>query len=98
MFARLTKFQIKIDKIDEGTKFFKESVVPSAKSQKGYAGAYFLVDSKTGNGAALTLWDSEEDAIANERKGYYQEQLVKFLSFLKEPSYIREGYEVKIQA
>jgi len=98
MFARLTKFQIKIDKIDEGAKFYKESVIPATKSQKGYEGAYLLIDSKTGNGAALTLWDCEEDALANEQKGFYQEQLVKFLDFLTAPSYIREGYEVKVQA
>ena len=98
MFARLTKFQIKIDKIDEGTELYKNSIVPAAKSQKGYQGIYVMVDPKTGKGVSMTLWDSEEDAIANEDSGYYQEQLVKFLGFLTEPSYIREGYEVRIQA
>lgn len=98
MFARLTEFQIKIDKIDDGTKFYKESIVPAAKSQKGYCGIYLLIDPKTGKSVAITLWSSEEDAIANEKSGYYQEQLVKFLGFLKEPSYIREGYEVSVQA
>ena len=98
MFARLTKFQIKIKKINEASKLYKESVLPAARSQKGYRGSYLLVDSKTGNTAALTLWDSEEDAIANEKNLYYQEQLVKFLGLLTKPSFIREGYEVKVQA
>lgn len=98
MFARLTKFQIKIDKIDEGTELYKSSVVPAIKSEKGCQKIYLLIDPKTGKGVSITLWDSEEDVIANEESGLYQEQLVKFLGFLTEPSYIREGYEVKIQA
>jgi len=44
------------------------------------------------------MWESEEDAIANEENRFYQEQLVKFLNLLEEPSFIREEYEVKVQA
>lgn len=98
MFARMTAFQIKIDKIDEGIKLFDESVIPAAKSQNGYSGAYLLIDRKEGKVVSITLWNYEEDAMANEKSLYYQEQLIKFLSLLTEPSYIREGYEVSIQA
>ena len=97
MFARLTIVTTNIDKLDETIKIFEESVVPAAKSQKGYRGAYFLTDRKTGKGIALTLWDSEEDAIANEQSGYYQEQVAKFKGFFTAPP-VREGYEVNIQA
>ena len=98
MFARLTRLQVEIATIDEALKLFEESVVPAAKSQKGYQGIYFMIDRKTGKAVVLTFWNSEEDALANEKSHYYQEQLVKFLGFLTEPSYIREGYEVSIQA
>ena len=98
MFARLTIGQIKIDRIDEFIKGFEESVIPAAKSQKGYCGAYLLMDHKAGKAISISLWDSEENAIANEQNRYYQEQLVKFLELLTTPSYIREGYEVSIQA
>jgi heme-degrading monooxygenase HmoA len=98
MFARTTKFHVRIDKIDEGKKLFKDSIVPAAKSQKGFCGLYLLMDRKTGNGASVAFWESEEDAIANEESGYYQEQLVKFMGFLVSPSYIRERYEVVVQA
>ena len=95
-FARLTMVQIKMDKLDETVKIFDESVTPSMKSQKGYRGAYLLTDRNTGKGVAITLWDSEEDAIANEQSGYYQEQLSKFKDFFTAPP-VREGYEVSIQ-
>ncbi len=97
MFARLTIVQVKSDKIDETIKIFEENVIPAAKSQKGFRGGYLLTDPKTGKGISITLWDSEEDAIANEQSGYYQEQVAKFKDFFTAPP-VREGYEVSLQA
>ena len=97
MFARLTNFQVKIDKLDETIKIFEDSVVPAAKSQKGSRGAYLLTDRKTGKGISSSLWDSEEDAVANEQSGYYQEQVGRFKDFFTAPP-TQEGYEVSIQA
>ena len=96
MFARVTTVQIKNNTLDETEKIYRESVIPAAKSQKGYQGTYLLADRKTGKGMAFTLWDSEEDAIANEQSGYYQEQLDKFKDVFAAPP-VREGYEVIVQ-
>ena len=96
MFARVTIIQVKSDKIDESAKIYNESVIPAAQSQKGYQGTYLLADSKTGKGMAITRWASEEDAIANEQSGYYQEQLDKFKDVFTAPP-VREGYEVVAQ-
>jgi len=96
MFARLTIVQLQIDKIDETIKIFGGSIVPAATSQKGSRGAYMLTDRKTGKCIALSLWDSEEDAIANEQSGYYQEQVSKVASFFTTAP-VREGYEVSVQ-
>ena len=97
MFARLTIVAINIDKLDKTIKIFEEGVIPAAKTQKGYRGAYLLTDRKTGKGISISLWNSEEDAIANEQSGYYQAQVAKFKDFFTAPP-VREGYEVSIQA
>lgn len=97
MFARLTIVQLKVDRIDESVKLYEDSVVPAAKSQKGYRGIYLLTDRKTGKGISIALWDSEEDAIANEQSGYYQEQVNRFKDLFAAPP-VREGYEVSVQA
>lgn len=97
MFARFTTAQIPIERIDIFIKIYEESVVPAAKSQKGYKGIYLFVDRKTGKGVSIGLWESEEDAIANEENRYYQEQVAKFITFYTIPP-IREGYEVVVQA
>jgi heme-degrading monooxygenase HmoA len=96
MFARLTITQSKPEKHDEMVKIYEESVVPAAKSQKGYKGVYMLTDRKTGKGVSISLWDSEEDAIANEQSGYLQEQMAKFKDSFTAPP-IQEGYEVVVQ-
>jgi len=97
MFARLTIVQVKKNKIDETREIYEDSVIPAAKSQRGFRGAYLLSNRKSGKGVSITMWDSEEDAVANEQGGYYQQQLSKFKDFLTAPP-VREGYEVAIQA
>ncbi len=97
MHARLTIVQMKPDLIDEIAKLYEDSVIPAAKSQKGFRGAYLLSDSKSGKGVSITLWDSEEEANANEKSGYYQDQVNKFKEYFTAPP-VREGYEVSVQA
>lgn len=97
MFARLTIVQVNIDKLDETRKIYEESVIPAQKLERGFRGSYLLSDRKTGKGIAITLWDSEEDAIANEQSGFYQEQINKFKGLFTAPP-VREGYEVSVQA
>ena len=98
MYARMTKFRIKIEKIETGVRLYNESVVPSAKAQKGFCRLSLLINRETGEGASITYWDSEEDARANEENRYYQNQLIKFLNFLEKPTFTREGYEVFVDA
>ena len=97
MFARFTIVQVDADKVNEVIKLYEDSVVPAAKSQKGYRGAYMFTDRKTGKGYSISLWESEEDAIANEQSGYYKEQVGKFAELFTAPP-VQEGYEVSVQA
>lgn len=93
MFARVTFTQIKPDRFDEANQIFTDSVVPVAQTQKGFKSIYLLTDQATGKGITLTFWESEADALAGEKSGYYQEQISKFKDLLAAPP-VREGYEV----
>ena len=97
MFARFTIVQVNVDTVDDTIKLYEDSVVPAAKSQKGYRGAYLFTDRKTGKGYSISLWDSEEEAIENDKSGYYQEQVGKFAKYMTAPP-VQEGYEVSVQA
>ena len=96
MFARLTIVQVDPGKMAEVVKLYKDSVVPADRSKKGYRGVYLLTDDKTGKGYSISLWDSEEDAIANETSGYDKEQVGKFAEFFTGPP-AQEGCEVSVQ-
>jgi heme-degrading monooxygenase HmoA len=96
MFARLTILQVKPDDLDEVVKIYRDKVVPAAKSQKGYKGALLLNDRKTGKGISIALWESEGDALENEKSGYYQEQVGRFKDYITKPP-VREGYEVSVK-
>ena len=96
MFARFTIVQVDPDKVDEVTDLYENSVVPGAKSQQGFRGIYLFTDRKTGKGYSISLWDSEEDAVANEQSGYYKEQVGKFAEYFTAPP-AQEGYEVSVQ-
>lgn len=97
MFARMTILHVKPERIDDGIKIYRTSVVPEAKKQKGYRGACLLADRASGKSISITFWRNEKDAVANEENLYYQEQLVKFLGLLAGPM-IREGYEVSVHS
>ena len=96
MIARVTRFQVNVDKLDESIKAFKESVIPAVKLQRGYRSGYLLTDRKTGKCISIAFWDSEEDAIADEQSGHYQKRVDTGKSRYTAPP-VREGYEVVVQ-
>jgi heme-degrading monooxygenase HmoA len=88
---------IKPDKIDVAIEIYKKSVVPAARAQKGFMAIYLLTDKPTGKGYSISFWKTEQDALANERNLFYQEQLVKFIEFYQSQP-VREGFEVSVKA
>jgi heme-degrading monooxygenase HmoA len=97
MFARILKSQLKVDKIAEATRTFKEIVIPLCRKQKGFKGGYYMSDPKTGEAVAITLWETEEDMLATEASHFFQEQVALFIPFYAKPP-IREAYEVAVRA
>jgi len=97
MYARVTMLSAKKGKAAEAVRIYETSILPSAKAQKGYRGSYVLVDWEGDKGIAVTFWESEKDALANEENLYYQEQLVKLMNLFAGPP-IREGYDVAVEA
>ncbi len=97
MFARTTTMQLKIAFIDEALEVYTNSIVPAAQAQKGLVELKLLLDRSSGKAIAIAIWESEQNAKANEENNYYQEQLIKLLSFYANPP-IKEGFEVYFKA
>ena len=96
MHARVVTVQVQPGKIEETIRIYRDSVVPAAKEQKGFKGAFLLTDPNTGKGVSVTLWETEADLKAGEASGYYQEQIAKFGAVFAAPP-AREAYEVSLQ-
>ena len=96
MHARVATVQVQPGKTQEAIDIYKNSVVPAAKSQKGFQGAYLMTDASSGKAISITVWDSEADMMAGESSsGYYQEQIGKFGSLFAEPPTL-DHYEVSV--
>jgi len=93
MIARVSTIQIKRGKTDEAAEILKGAAL-GAVSVKGYRGVQFLTDQRTGKGYAISYWDSEEDAIANEQSGWDQEQIDKFKEVYAVPLVLVGRYDV----
>ena len=94
MFARVTLFEIDTLRIglDEALKRFQELVIPETRKREGYQGLYVL-RTPEGKGLIMSLWESEEEAVAGVESGYYDEQVAKFVSVFRSPPG-RDHYEV----
>jgi quinol monooxygenase YgiN len=94
MYARTTLFEIDPLRIslDAALARFVDVVRPALRQQAGCEG-YLVLETPEGKGMLLTLWESEEAASASIQTGFYDEQVSKFLMFLKQPPG-RDQYEV----
>ena len=89
MHARVILGMVKLDKQDEATKIYKESVEPAAKEQKGFKGMHLLTDPDTRKFISITIWENENDMLAGETSGYLQEQLDKIVALFVGPPSIQ---------
>ena len=96
MYLRMLRIQTKPELIDRAAQIFKESVIPQCKDKKGYRGAYYLADRTSGECIPMTLWETEKDMVATESSHFFQEQLLKFMSFFTVPP-IKESFEVVVK-
>ena len=94
MVARVTSVAVKPEDIGESARLFDESVLPAARQEKGFMGALLLVRDD-GRALAIDLCDTIENLRANERSGFYQEQIAKFAEKITgHPT--REVFEVAV--
>src|SRR5689334_17577043 len=97
MYTRVVIVQLSPGRTDQAITIFQDFVLPAARNQPGFKGAYLLTDRRTGKFLSFTLWESEADLSASETNGYYQEQIAKFAGvgvFAGAP--VRESYEASV--
>jgi heme-degrading monooxygenase HmoA len=96
MFARVGTFQLQPGKMEEGIQIYRDSVIPAARQQQGFKGAFLLTDQNSNKAITITLWETKADMSAGEVSGYLREQLAKAISVLTAGP-VLEAFEVAVQ-
>ena len=79
----------------ELVRVYRDEVVPLAKVQRGFGGAWLLTDPDTGVGMSVTLWDT--DSESGEIEGFYDEKVDRFATLLTETP-VRKHYDLSVVA
>ena len=97
MHARLMTSQLQLDKLEEASQLYRESILPEVRQLSGFKGRLVLVDRSTGKTIGITLWETEADARASgEGSAFMQATLAKNAPCYAAPPVI-EIYEVGAQ-
>ena len=95
--CRVVSVQVQPSKTQEAIDLYNDSVLPTAKAQKGFGGAYQMTGGASGKGLSITIWESQADMEAGEAGASYQEQITKFGSLFAGPPVV-EHYELSVDA
>jgi hypothetical protein len=85
MYARVTIVSLQKDKIDDGIKVMRDSILPAAKKEKGFKSLLLIGNRSTGKGYSITLWNTEAEMKTGESSGYYQQQVAKMMPLMAGP-------------
>ncbi len=82
MHGRIVSVQMEPEDLGKAVEIYRESVIPAAKDQRGFHDALLFTDSLTGRAVSITIWETEEDLLAGQTSGFYQEQIAKFAELM----------------
>ena len=72
MIARVNQGKLEAKDIEAATEFFETVWIPGGREQDGFRGAILLTRAD-GNSLAIDIYDTEEQALATEESGWYQQ-------------------------
>lgn len=96
MHARVVSMEMLPIDVGKAVRIYQERVVPAAREEEGFRGAFLLTDPDTGEGLSISIWNSEEDMHASEASGFYHRKLAELEAFfISTPE--RKHYEISAQ-
>ena len=96
MHARVVSMEMPPIDVGEAVRIYRDRVVPAAREEEGFRGAFMLSDPETGEGLSISFWNSEEDMHASEASGFYHRKLSELEAFFISTP-VRKHYEVSAQ-
>jgi len=96
MHARTSIVRFQLGTADEATRIFRDIMLPSASSQKGFKGALILrSDTDLEKHIIISLWETEEDMLASSPPDGIVPLLEPLEDMIAEIS--QDSYEVLLQ-
>jgi heme-degrading monooxygenase HmoA len=71
VFARITTYEGRSERLDEFRQAMIEHVMPALRRLPGFQGIFFLADRQSGKLLAVALWETEESMNASEDSAYW---------------------------
>ena len=71
MFARITTFEGRPERVAEFRLAMEEHVLPALRRLPGFQGVLFLADRESGKVLGVALWETEESMQASEESAYW---------------------------
>ncbi len=71
MFARITTYECRSERLDEFRHAMVEHVMPALRRLPGFQGILFLSDHQSGKLLAVALWETEDSMTASEDSAYW---------------------------
>jgi heme-degrading monooxygenase HmoA len=96
MYARSICGHVEEGMLGEAVRVYRDEVLPVARQQRGFKGAYLLVDEASGKYQSITLWDTENAMREGTESGYLRMQLAKISATFNGPATV-DYYTVEAQ-
>jgi heme-degrading monooxygenase HmoA len=71
MFARVTQFNIRPERLQQGYHQIEDHLIPALRMQKGYSGDVLLANKEDGKMLAVTLWKDEQQMHATDEASHW---------------------------
>ena len=71
MFARVTQFNIRPERLQQGHREIEEHLIPALRMQPGFSGGLLLANPQKGKVLAVTLWESEQEMHATDEASHW---------------------------
>jgi heme-degrading monooxygenase HmoA len=67
MYARITRVQAPPSRVEDLARSFTDAALPALRAISGYAGSSLAIDRASGDGQAVTFWESKEALQASDQ-------------------------------
>ena len=71
MFARVTRYTVHPERLQQGHRAIVEDLIPALRIQDGYSGGLLLANPDTGKMLTVSLWENEQKMRATDEASHW---------------------------